>query len=713
MGLTGTIPSQMSNIAEIYLNSNNLSGVIPFLNNTKILDLKDNSFTQFPTLWNALEYLDLTGNALSGTIPPSNSAPASNLRTLKVPRNRFVGPPPDWIKTLSFLDVSINRLTNLSNQTFPGIVIRYPQDVDECAMNTHDCTGACVDGWNPPLSYTCGCDEGETLDTDQRTCIECLGELVPVPVNTPQIEFPSINDLGYNDTLLDFQSCSSCSYGRRFFTRHIVFNPNCQAYADQSNSYQNCEYACSNLSDPTMAKESIRTLVREFQKGKFLQDVISTFFGLDVTFGDGKKRFLGLSFLDWFLVSDQFYITFNPRNSTWITNTTNFEKIRVLIEHMCYDCVPFIPALTVTILRRTNNNVMEIRAQDPDSTTPVVLGIVISSFWTLCCLGCCAFGLYKRALWDSSPIRRLPAEVSWSFQKYEKNKDKWEFRGTKTNRYYFKEFALDSKHGLRVLNFFKTYLGGDDLKVNKIEAVYNELLTGNFVNMKSFFEQRLTKAPTLFANDTTGGDNQRQWVLDKYNQFALQFRWNRTPDGALKKVAIIPAIHGTDMATARAIAETGFAAVSLLDAGYFGKGIYFTTFANYTIPYFSTRREPTIIFSWIVCGSIYPVIEAHSGPNSLKGTAIQGRTNSHFVVTNRHGECIQDTRTDERECFNEIVVGQESQIVPAFLLAVSQDNIGLLLRKWKRNIPDDEKFFHSTSESTSQMVSEDSLLASN
>lgn len=35
-----------------------------------------------------------------------------------------------------------------------------PQDVDECALNTHKCEQKCIDGWNPVLDHTCGCRKG-------------------------------------------------------------------------------------------------------------------------------------------------------------------------------------------------------------------------------------------------------------------------------------------------------------------------------------------------------------------------------------------------------------------------------------------------------------------------------------------------------------------------------------------------------------------------
>jgi hypothetical protein len=49
--------------------------------------------------------------------------------------------------------------------------------------------------------------------------------------------------------------------------------------------------------------------------------------------------------------------------------------------------------------------------------------------------------------------------------------------------------------------------------------------------------------------------------------------------------------------------------LSIIDAGFYGKGIYFSTTAIYTLPYFGTRKNPALIISWLLPGNVYPVIE--------------------------------------------------------------------------------------------------------
>ena len=53
--------------------------------------------------------------------------------------------------------------------------------------------------------------------------------------------------------------------------------------------------------------------------------------------------------------------------------------------------------------------------------------------------------------------------------------------------------------------------------------------------------------------------------------------------------------------------------------------------------------------------------------------------NSHFVVTNRKGEAVT---TEEEETFDEIVIPQESQIMPAFIFHISSDTTTSEAKRW-------------------------------
>lgn len=67
----------------------------------------------------------------------------------------------------------------------------------------------------------------------------------------------------------------------------------------------------------------------------------------------------------------------------------------------------------------------------------------------------------------------------------------------------------------------------------------------------------------------------------------------------------------------------GFATLSQLDEGWYGKGMYFTSSAIYSLLYMKPE-SPAMILCWTCPGSIYAVVESPAGPNSISGSALKG-----------------------------------------------------------------------------------------
>lgn len=280
-------------------------------------------------------------------------------------------------------------------------------------------------------------------------------------------------------------------------------------------------------------------------------------------------------------------------------------------------------------------------------------------------------------------LSRLPAEVRWSYSKYQKNPRSWNYVstvGTQDSGYYSKELLAEDFN--RVKSHFVYLLGGGSIIVKTITAVYNPTLISNFINTIAIRELRLGQQ--VF--------NSKSWMEESpgkaavYNHYLArvdQMFWNQG-----YPVPILLAAHGTDADVASKICETGFASLQTLDAGYYGQGIYFTTYAHYTLTYFAQRKHPSIVLSWVVPGNVFPVTEDRKSPQSLCGLALKSGYNSHYVVTNRNGD-IPDP--EDTVHFDEIVVGQESQISPAFILSIEKNtHLKTLVRDWKRTHEEEE-----------------------
>lgn len=123
--LQGAIPNLIGNfstaLASLRLSGNNLSGIIPpsLENLTGLIDLNlsSNSFTGSIEGWvenlKKLQHIDLEGNNFVGSIPPSFGK-FSGLTVLSLANNELVGPIPPEIselKQLVTLNLASNRLT--------------------------------------------------------------------------------------------------------------------------------------------------------------------------------------------------------------------------------------------------------------------------------------------------------------------------------------------------------------------------------------------------------------------------------------------------------------------------------------------------------------------------------------------------------------------------------------------------------------------------
>eukprot|EP01125_Pyxidicula_operculata_P013176 TRINITY_DN4359_c0_g2_i3.p1 TRINITY_DN4359_c0_g2~~TRINITY_DN4359_c0_g2_i3.p1 ORF type:complete len:1736 (-),score=241.48 TRINITY_DN4359_c0_g2_i3:164-5371(-) len=273
----------------------------------------------------------------------------------------------------------------------------------------------------------------------------------------------------------------------------------------------------------------------------------------------------------------------------------------------------------------------------------------------------------------------LPDEVAWQWLQYQKNPSSWK---QESQNMFTKQLKKGSEEWKRMISIFEQ-LNGEKLNVKEACAVYNNNLLSNFINRIDLIENRYEQSSEVFFKQGWKGKNDskdREWIYSEYEKRVKEFDWNKKTE-----TAILPTIHGTDKDIALKIADTGFAALSTLDAGWYGKGIYFTTYALYAIPYFGTKRNPSIIISYVIPGNTYPVSENHKSADSLSGAAMMGGYSSHYVCTTKDG---YPTSKPVKNHYDEIVIEQEVQIAPVYILTIDTSNIPNLLKEFQREIPE-------------------------
>jgi len=170
------------------------------------------------------------------------------------------------------------------------------------------------------------------------------------------------------------------------------------------------------------------------------------------------------------------------------------------------------------------------------------------------------------------------------------------------------------------LDFLFSSLGGNGKDIKKAVFIDQSLLRDNFHNTRELIQGKHSSNPSLFKkNDWMSKQdaNARDQIMRFYSKRIRQFRKKNWNDGS--KLFVLPMLQGTTKNAAWSICENGFGTVSTRDAGFYEKGIYFTSNYNYAKKY-SEESETGKVFliSLVIPGNVYPVIEPPKIPNEVE-----------------------------------------------------------------------------------------------
>eukprot|EP01126_Amoeba_proteus_P066184 TRINITY_DN9528_c0_g1_i1.p1 TRINITY_DN9528_c0_g1~~TRINITY_DN9528_c0_g1_i1.p1 ORF type:complete len:709 (-),score=117.87 TRINITY_DN9528_c0_g1_i1:263-2305(-) len=289
-------------------------------------------------------------------------------------------------------------------------------------------------------------------------------------------------------------------------------------------------------------------------------------------------------------------------------------------------------------------------------------------------------------IWKSIPINMkvLPEEVRWQFQNFLDHPGEWAKVINHHPNYYRKSLVPKSPEWNRMQDIFDNFSDASPiLKIKEVYAIYNEILLQSFVNQYKIMVNRVHINPTLFNKFQWKNEKrtkEREIVHDYFCKRKNSILWNDD-----QGVSILPLLHGTSYPIACSIASSGFAILSSLDAGWYGKGIYFTSYAKYCVPYISNRKDPAMLISYVIMGNTYPIIEQPTDPDSFMGAAMKAGYNSHYIVVSSKGTPAQKQDFMSPDgVYDEIVIPLESQIVPAYILRFLPFDSENVIKNWRR-----------------------------
>lgn len=235
--------------------------------------------------------------------------------------------------------------------------------------------------------------------------------------------------------------------------------------------------------------------------------------------------------------------------------------------------------------------------------------------------------------------------------------------------------------------------------IAKVEVIYNLTLTQAFESKIQTLEQRHGNA-AFDARWKEESKDKHIKVLRERVDYVLKSEVNKYAV-ANRHVKILPMFHGTNSKHFDSIFRTGFDNLATTDVGYFGKGIYNTSYAKYAWQVYSTGG---FIFNWVAFYSAFPVIQQDM--KTLVGTGKQGNYDANYVLVrpmnpaNKAEKVFIPISQKEQPVYDELVVFESAQVLPRYIVSLAALNVKELASKpsksqlvtamdtlWKKAVP--------------------------
>uniref|UniRef100_A0A6B2KYQ1 Disease resistance R13L4/SHOC-2-like LRR domain-containing protein n=1 Tax=Arcella intermedia TaxID=1963864 RepID=A0A6B2KYQ1_9EUKA len=277
-------------------------------------------------------------------------------------------------------------------------------------------------------------------------------------------------------------------------------------------------------------------------------------------------------------------------------------------------------------------------------------------------------GIYRENRRKEEPDS-LPYYWFWNMERVKASHYKY----ISHSKLYYKRLGEGSSKENELFKEFIKNLDFENVKIRRIYATVSFLLASNTNNTIKIQKNRMViSQPTFMNADWKFKTDDRLVEREKTIQFFLNscWKWEWNKNFTISNCMILPVVHGTGKKEAWQIASTGFASLSNLDPGFYGKGIYFSTSARYTLSYALIRKKPTLLICLALPGNPFPVID-----RELHGKPIRSGYQSHYVVVTDQGVPLsaEEHSQDNITLYDELIIDQQAQILPMFLIELRKN----------------------------------------
>ncbi|CAF4232426.1 unnamed protein product, partial [Adineta steineri] len=138
-------------------------------------------------------------------------------------------------------------------------------------------------------------------------------------------------------------------------------------------------------------------------------------------------------------------------------------------------------------------------------------------------------------------------------------------------------------------------------EIKMMEIVKNRDKFNHFRQQIEIVESRQTQSAFQPVFDKESNPEERQKVLKQLDGLCEQVTNNR-------KVNIVRVWHGCNKQLLPQLLGEGFASLGQLDEGWFGKGMYFSSSAEYASRYCPKNEDACLIMCYVLVLNPFPVI---------------------------------------------------------------------------------------------------------
>jgi hypothetical protein len=214
-----------------------------------------------------------------------------------------------------------------------------------------------------------------------------------------------------------------------------------------------------------------------------------------------------------------------------------------------------------------------------------------------------------------------------------------------------------------------------DFKISKVKLIDNPNFYNSFEEEAFLLSQRRGKEAFIPDLNAVTNKEWRQKILKEFEE-------KTTKKYSNEKCYFLPVWHGTKKEVLESVLATGFANLAKTDIGYYGKGIYGSTNAEYVKRVYSGGyHKGILLLNWVAINSAYPVVSMED-IDLLKGKGNKDNFDAHYIQVKPRNQFIHDQGKEDRyfplveenetSVYDEIVVFNERHIVARYVVEIER-----------------------------------------